>query len=628
VSSVGQAVGGVVGGVIGFFTPIGPVMGAQIGMSIGGLLDPPKVQGPRLEDLTAQTSTYGAFIPRVYGTVALTGNVFWIQGDKLIEKEVESSGKGGPEVTNFEYFSSFAVSLCEGPIDGVRRIWVGGQLWYDAGSDDFSTIIASNETAATFTLYTGSETQLADPLIQADRGVANVPAYRGLAYLVFNELPLKDVGNSLAGAQVKVEVVMDGAPPDITSVYVQTLPEGGSGALHAPKYIKPLEKDISGTDLMGAIGGASEPYKRYRFNTYNDPAQPVFYTADSWVGWDEFSPGEYDAEIVRYSNNYTKIEVDGVEYYTGLSFGYNSFTSYIIDTGRVLWCQCRKNSLNESSFVAIDKGVGVILHTEDKATNEYVLAYDSDSDQIVLLYADRIEKFNAVSAALDSTVTLPVGITIQNPLESISASEGILWRFYVSATTRILKGYDLTTGAEAHSYSWVDSGAPGSLAAYVHRNLLVFLVDHGTAIGSRRMRIMRIDGLTTNTIPLSTIVESECLKSELLTAGDLDVTDLTDQVRGYRISSLGPLRGGIDPLRKAWPFDAVQHGYKIKFKARGGASVATITEAELDAREAGANPGIQVSNVREMDTVIPSQLTVKYLDAVREYDFNVAEETR
>jgi hypothetical protein len=88
------------------------------------------------------------------------------------------------------------------------------------------------------------------------------------------------------------------------------------------------------------------------------------------------------------------------------------------------------------------------------------------------------------------------------------------------------------------------------------------------------------------------------------------------------------LRGGIDPLRKAWPFDAIQQGYKIKFKKRGGASVATITEGELDAREAGAAPGVQVENVREMDLVLPRQLTAQYLDAVREYDVNVAEESR
>ena len=83
-SSSGQIVGAVVGGVAGFF--LGPAgsfagvaLGAQLGMMAGGLLDPPKgptVTGPRLSDLTIQTSTYGAVIPRIYGTVALHGMCF------------------------------------------------------------------------------------------------------------------------------------------------------------------------------------------------------------------------------------------------------------------------------------------------------------------------------------------------------------------------------------------------------------------------------------------------------------------------------------------------------------------------------------------------------------------------
>lgn len=37
----GQVIGGIVGAVVGFFTPIGPVMGAQIEMAAGSLIEPP-----------------------------------------------------------------------------------------------------------------------------------------------------------------------------------------------------------------------------------------------------------------------------------------------------------------------------------------------------------------------------------------------------------------------------------------------------------------------------------------------------------------------------------------------------------------------------------------------------------
>jgi hypothetical protein len=89
----------------------------------------------------------------------------------------------------------------------VRRIWIGPKLIYHAGATDPETIVASNEAAQGFALYLGTHTQQPDPRIQADVGVANAPAWRGLAYLVFYDLELASYGNSLAGAQVRVEVI-------------------------------------------------------------------------------------------------------------------------------------------------------------------------------------------------------------------------------------------------------------------------------------------------------------------------------------------------------------------------------------------------------------------------------------
>jgi len=63
--SVGNAVGAAVGAVVGFYVggPAGALKGAQLGMTIGGIVDPPKgptVNGPRLTDLTLQSSSYRA----------------------------------------------------------------------------------------------------------------------------------------------------------------------------------------------------------------------------------------------------------------------------------------------------------------------------------------------------------------------------------------------------------------------------------------------------------------------------------------------------------------------------------------------------------------------------------------
>jgi len=73
-------------------------------------------------------------------------------------------------------------------------------------------------------------------------------------------------------------------------------------------------------------------------------------------------------------------------------------------------------------------------------------------------------------------------------------------------------------------------------------------------------------------------------------------------------------------LQAAWPFDVVQHGYVIRFVARGGTSVVTISAADLDARGAGQEPGVQITTSREMDSQLPRRVTVQHLDYDREYN--------
>jgi hypothetical protein len=100
-------------------------------------------------------------------------------------------------------------------------------LIYDAGSTSTDGLIASQLAVDTLlngisekgseqeaqtgrvsvSAYLGTDDQLPDPRMQATLGVANTPAYRGLAYIVFNDFELTDFGNSLMGAQFKVEVM-------------------------------------------------------------------------------------------------------------------------------------------------------------------------------------------------------------------------------------------------------------------------------------------------------------------------------------------------------------------------------------------------------------------------------------
>src|SRR5690606_27365756 len=119
---------------------------------------------------------------------------------------------------------------------------------------------------------------------------------------------------------------------------------------------------------------------------------------------------------------------------------------------------------------------------------------------------------------------------------------------------------------------------------------------------------------------LSDIVAAECLLSEVLEPSDIDASSLTDEVEGYMVANPGAIRGGIDPLQAAWPFDIIQSGYKVAFRRRGGSPVLTITAGELGARPAGTSFDRRLVEQREMALQLPSAVHMTYLDRQREYD--------
>ena len=189
---------GVVGGVIGYYVggPEGARAGFLIGSTIGGVIDPQKIKGPRLSDLKIQNSSYAATEPIVYGGVRVAGNVVW--SSDMVEHEDESGGKGGPQVTNFTYSVSCAINICAGPATSIRRIWADSKLVYDATDTASAEALAASAAFDDyFVFYSGSGVQGPDPTMEAALGAGNVPAYRGSTYIVFTDVPLQDYGNRI-----------------------------------------------------------------------------------------------------------------------------------------------------------------------------------------------------------------------------------------------------------------------------------------------------------------------------------------------------------------------------------------------------------------------------------------------
>jgi Putative phage tail protein len=617
--SAGQIVGGIAGAVIGFFAGgqvyQGAVIDAQLGATIGGLIDPPKgpkVIGPRLSDLTTQTSTYGAVIPRVYGTVPIVGNLFWLENNQLREtSKTEDQGKGGsgPETTTFSYSATFAVGLCEGLIAGVRRIWVGANLIYDAGAVNIESILASSESASVFKVYNGNDTQQPDPRMQAALGVANTPAYRGLAYIVFYDYQLKDHGNSLIGAQVKVEVVKKGSSTFgvVASNFVGEVP---SRWAPVPFYVSATLVRFFCPQQDGPYSTVTSKGFIYdvRVNSITHVTQVVLPTSDSPPIGNSDNPDHYFPVYTDVTNfpmpfqggDGTYVEREGI--IAGVNFANPSYpiVAYlVVATGGP--STAIKLGLTAANCCAIgDDGSIFLVHQNgvQKYTTNLTLvssiAYTFSTLAIPQGHCDfydgNIWLFTGDGAC--PVYTIDAGLTVVTSVGSLPANSG---GASYTQVTRVIDGVIVR--------AW---RSPVSSGAIIKDNLNVQWIN--------------MSSLTIESEILSDIVESEALKSNLLTAPDLDVSALTQAVRGYRVNSIAAIRAGLDPLIGAWPFDVIQHGYKISCKPRGGASVATIPVAKLDARAAGSAPGVQITSAREMDSVLPGKVSLTYFDASREYD--------
>lgn len=185
-TAVGTALGG----------PIGGAIGALAGQQVDALIFAPKPrQGPRLDDLKVQSSTYGAAIPRLFGTMRVAGTVIWAT-DLKETRGRQSNGKGRPATETYSYSASFAVALSARAITGVGRIWADGKLLRGAAGDF--------KTATGFRLYLGGEGQAIDPLIAAHEGIGATPAYRGTAYAVFEDMALASYGNRIPSLSFEV----------------------------------------------------------------------------------------------------------------------------------------------------------------------------------------------------------------------------------------------------------------------------------------------------------------------------------------------------------------------------------------------------------------------------------------
>ena len=189
-------------------------------------------EGPRLRDLGVSSSAYGEVRPIGFGSFRMGGNMIWSPGLREIvrEERQDAPGKGGSgggsqTTRTYEYRASFAIGFGEGPANKILKIWADSKLVYDATGE------TTGLGKFRFRFHPGDETQLPDPLIEADVGVGQAPAYRGEVYIVCDDWPLADFGNRVPN--ISALVAYKSSAQKLTRTFTVS-PQPGTGAIGKP----------------------------------------------------------------------------------------------------------------------------------------------------------------------------------------------------------------------------------------------------------------------------------------------------------------------------------------------------------------------------------------------------------
>lgn len=641
----GSTAGGIVGGAIGFVYggPSGARWGFMIGSTLGGIIDPEKIYGPRLSDASQQTAQEGVKIPFGYGTFAAPGHVIAVSD--LTEHERKEGGKGGPQQISYYYTRSFALGICEGPAT-VIQVKRNGKLVYDISPT--STILGKNaKFLKNHTIYEGNETQTNDPTLEAVYGAANVVPFRGLCYIVGEDVEFEN-----AGALDQYEFVVQNCGTvtnlaDTRGAFLAGLNSGGDigVATRTGTWTNYLNVVPSGAQLerVAAMGN-------YGTGIDTTGADPVFYyTADRGATWALSTgptavdrdwravcdgPGKfvavgvglgadagksYLAQTRDFGANWTESEITGIVGAEGIKYGggnyvlttdhFGSGTQSGIFSSTTLASWTRRSAeenvqylhYNGTDWLAVGDNCRTIHGTADATTwtfksqigtgvfnfqaltggPGYFIA-GATAGQGIFRTTDNGATWTDVSAATGTATgaATMLGTTLVgfNTSAQFSDDAGLTWLDHPAF------GPIYDVAAFGPIGTWFTVPDADGLYADEDGNLITdYLEDASEA--------------SECSVTLGDIVEDLCLRVGI-DASEIDVSELTDEVRGYRCATESSAAAYIEPLTQGFFFDRSEWDKKLRFPKRGGSSVASLTMDDLTLRD---GPAIEQEQAQEVE---------------------------
>lgn len=621
------------------------------------------IEGAKLDDTRIMSADYGAALLRVWGRRRITPQMFF--AEDLTHVEQERKTKGG-KLNSHTYFATFAVALAvklstsTAAIAGVRRIWFDDHLVYDMSGAgpvtpfDFAAAEPAGAKGGSgagaggyaisdhMAVYLGTMDQEPDPRMQATidarTGIENsCPAYHGIAYIVFKDLPVEKFGNRIP--LVSVEVVAPGATSVVArasdlitgpnaafnmvfSPYFSTL-MWASNAIYETWDVAAQTRMVSGgfpemfpgasigTSELGGIVYVPESSSEV-FSTDGTVYADVYATALAHMS--SGAAGTLGHQQMGVTTGYTS---DGRMFYG--SHPWSFYQLWVFEIARNITLDNDKEPDYQGANLAntgwqpccyfADLEGGVLIAGREVAAG-------STTDKVYFMQMP--DTFGKYYTSGGIWVTMPgaigpagngdgvcamvnpdgdilfiwgdelyiygwtTGSGLTGPTATVSNAASSLvksvWNSVRPGTSTIWLGateYDTRTGAAIRTVSGIDTNFYKSIYDPVSHALVLNTRTSIDGGGRDELTWYHLDRVGDDGVTLADVVSDVCAESGV-DAAQIDVTALTQPINGYSVST-GSGKDWIGPLLDLYDVDPRPHGFVLEFLRRGGAAGVTIS---------------------------------------------------
>jgi hypothetical protein len=620
------------------------LMALQVGLQMSQ-----RIKGPRLDELHVSTADYGTPMPRFWGIRRFECPIIW--AEDLKEVHTTTKTKGG-KFDNYKYYGTFAVVIADQEIDDVTRIWLDHRLCYDktrSGPISLASILqwlsrpVKLGQGRAMRIYTGTETQTADPRMQAwceDRyGPDSCPAYRGVSYIVFEEIPLEDFGNRIPQITVEAVSVKSANYPSETKTTEQVTansafvfsPTGSWMAFDTDSGGQLEWWDVAARTNVGlspspnfAVSGAPNSSLASDGTAYQIGAQ---ISGDVYLA---VTPPLGNPLLTLTDAASSFIECCRVlENSTGDRNAYGAYSTatagYLLNESHVAHSQCARDFCVDSSGnfwglfqptgtsadFTLENFTGGTSHTitglvsRASPSTAYVCHVDEYNHFLVVTDGKFYLIDDSTFAIKSSGVALFSGTLVLNNAEQNPYLVSV-WR---QGTTGFFEQYSLEDASQIQTISY--SNWPG----FTRAQWAYDPVNHAIWTGetsSSNIHIQYLERIASSGVQLGAIVDDVCGWCAL---DDKDTTALTQVVQGYSVTQ-GSGKDMIDPLLTIHDVDARPHDFQVQFVNRGSAPSGTILTEDFVREQTRYTVTIK------QDTDLPKKVTFNFADKDHDQQVN------